>query len=280
MKFRNLTRAQQDEEELERLEAEYRKEFGEQQEEQTEQKQPQEEATTTNEDESWKKRYGDLRSYSSKQLSEKEKQIEDLKKELEKKSSELPKNKEEAEKWVQEYPDLARVLMTLIEERTELVREDVKVVREELLRERHELEREKALETVIKKHPDFLQLIAEEDFKSWVVAQPEQRGPVIGQALYDALYNNETDAKAAIEAVNIYKADRRKAEKSSDKSAAIAVNKGSASQPQVTAKDGKRRFLESEIDKLKPWEWDKLEDEIELARREGRIVYDISGAAR
>jgi hypothetical protein len=31
---------------------------------------------------------------------------------------------------------------------------------------------------------------------------------------------------------------------------------------------------------MKPWDFDKYEEEIEEARREGRITYDISGAAR
>lgn len=278
-RYKNIARAEQEDKELEELETEYRKQFGENQEddENTEvTTQPQENRT---EEDNWKKRYSDLRSYMSKKEAELQKEVEDLRKSLKEKDTDFPKNKEEAEKWVQDYPDLARVLMTLIEERTELVREDVKNVREELTRERHELEKQKALDTVLKKHPDFLELITEDNFKNWVVAQPEVRGPVIGQALYDALYKNETDAQAAIEAVNIYKADMRKTEKKNDKSAAIAVNKGGASAPQVNS-DGKRKFLESEIEKLKPWEWDKLEDEIEAARREGRIVYDISGAAR
>lgn len=276
-KYKNIARSEQDEKELEELETEYRKEFGTEKEENVE---PQ----VLEDDESWKKRYSDLRRYNSQIITDKEskeKEIAELKTKLaSQENMKLPENTEEAEKWVQEYPDLSRVLMTLIEQKTNLVREEVVTLRQERESERRALERDRAMDAILKKHPDFLTLIEEDVFKQWVVDQPKERGPVIGKALYDALYNNESDAKAAIEAVNFYKQDQKKIDRQQDRSAGFAVNqRGQVSAPQANA-DGKKRWKESEIEKLNQWDWDKHETDIDLARREGRIVYDITGAAR
>lgn len=235
------------------------------------------------EEETWKKRHSDLRSYTSKQINALQKEIEDLKKSLSQKQtdSRLPENKAELAEWVKQYPDLARVMMTLVDERAEQsvrpVAEEVQDARRQLEAERIAMARERAFNEILKVHPDFPELIEKQDFKDWVEAQPVQRGPRIGQALYDALYNNETDAQSAIQAVNVYKQDRPKA-KGPDRDAAASVRRTSAASPSNNS--GKRVFSESEVDRMKIWEYEKLEAEIDEAKREGRFTYDITGAAR
>jgi hypothetical protein len=289
-KYRNDDRAKAEDAELEALEAEYKKQYGEHQDD-LEDKTPLDEpaplATTNAEEETWKKRHGDLRSYTSKQISELTAQLDDLKKvvkEKEREASKLPTNKKEAEDWVKEYPDLARVLGTLIETQTEYVKEDVKTVRQELEAERAAMAREKAINAVVKAHPDFLSLVNEQGFKDWVEKQPMSKADGgrgrIGQAIYDALYRNDTDAEAAIEAVDVYKSDMALKNPKKDntaREAATSVKRTTSGTPQSSEK---RTFSESEIEKMKSWDYDKLEEEIEAARRDGRIVYDVSGAAR
>lgn len=291
-KYRNDERAAQLDAELELEEAEYKKQFShepqEEQEEHTPLDTPTPLATTSAEEETWKKRHGDLRSYTSKQINELTVQLEDLKKTLkekEREASKLPTNKAEAENWVKEYPDLARVLGTLIETQTEYVKEDVKTVRQELEAERHAMAKEKALNAVIKAHPDFLTLINEQGFKDWVEKQPLSKSEGgrgrIGQALYDALYKNETDAESAIEAVDVYKQDvaaSKSKPNTQAREAATSVRKTASGVPTDTS--GKRTFSETQIDKMSAREYDRFEDEIDEARREGRFVYDITGAAR
>lgn len=275
MRYKNLARAEQNDRELEELVTEYIQEFDPN-------KKVEENVLPTQDDVPWQKRYSDLRSHTSKLLNEKDRKIADLEKEKEQIQArpDFPKNKEEAKKWLVDYPDLGRVLLTIIEDQTDKVRDDVKGLRDELDLEKAELAKEKAFNQVLKVHRDFAELIDDDEFKAWVVEQPRQRGPVIGQALYDALYNNQTDASAAIEAVNIYKADKKAKDKQKrTPEAALAVNRSSSLSPAPSNGD-KNKFLESDIEKLDRWEFDRLESEIELARREGRIVYDISGAAR
>ena len=291
MKYKNLEREQVEDEELARLEAEYRKQYGEQGEGEEEEVKtpldtPEDLPASTKEEETWKKRHSDLRSYSQKKLNELQKEFDDFKREAAKreKESKFPGNKAEAEEWVKEYPDLARVIGTLMDQKAEehvlSVSDEVQSVRRELEAERTAIARERAMTEILKAHPDFLDLVKQEDFKEWVAAQPTERGPRIGQALYDALYENETDATSAIQAVNVYKSDlaKKAPKKDTAREAAETVRRGHVTTP--SSKDGKRTFTETEIESMKPWEYDKLEGEIEDARREGRIVYDISGAAR
>lgn len=289
MAYRNQERIDREEKELEELEAEYRKQYGGENQEKEVDDNPLENPgpelpTLNKEEETWKKRHGDLRSYTSRQINDLNKQINELKNTLaqkEREANKLPTNKTEAEEWVKEYPDLARVLSTLIEQQTEYVKEDVLTVRQELEAERLQMAKERAFNAILKVHSDFVDLINDPKFQEWVEEQPTKRGPRIGQALYDALYVNETDAEAAIEAVNIYKQDMNASKPkkdSSSKEAATLVRKQNPAAP--TDLNGKKVFLESEIEKMKDWEFEKLEDEIEAARREGRITYDISGAAR
>lgn len=285
-KYRNEQRAAQEDAELEELEKEYKKQFSNEPIAEEEHIDPPAPPAATVEEETWKKRHADLRSYTQKQINTLEQQLAALQKEAaeREKDPRLPVNKQEAEQWVKEYPDLARVIGTLIDERAERhvtsVSDEVKDVKAQLEAERLSIQRERALTAIIKKHPDFLDLVNQEHFKDWVESQPSVRGPRIGQALYDALYANETDAEAAIEAVNIYKRDldASKPKKETRNEAALSVRRTSSTTP--TSTDGKRTFSESEIDKMKPWDYEKYEQEIEDARREGRIVYDLSGAAR
>ena len=232
------------------------------------------------EEETWKKRYGDLRSYTSKQLDEiKKKHTEEISKlraEL-KPSVDMPKNKEEFNKWANDYPDLVRVLGTFIEEKTEAVREDLKAVKQESEAIQYRLARQRAEQELLEAHPEFYTLRYEPGFKEWVESQPEKRGR-IGQAIYDALYVNETDADEAIKAINIYKEDikRSKPRKVSTDST-VAITKTNVMSPD---NDGKRTFKESDIDRMSYKDYEKLEAEIDQARLEGRFVYDITGAAR
>lgn len=281
-KYRNDARATQLDAELEAELAEYKKQFSGEPQEPVVQEEVDPPAATKDE-EIWKKRHSDLRSYSQKQLNERDNRIQELERALADKEKQhlLPQNKQEAEQWVQEYPDLARVISTLIDERAEKqvssVSDEVKSVKMQLEAEREAIQRERAMTQILKVHPDFLDLIPKQEFKDWVESQPTVRGPRIGQALYDALYENNTDAEAAIQAINIYKQDKAGPKKERNE-AALSVRKPSTAVPESTG--GKRTFTESEIEAMPYYVYDKLAQEIEDARREGRIIFDQTGAAR
>jgi hypothetical protein len=291
-KYKNEDRIAQEEAELERLEADYRKQYGEKSTEEGNSPPEPVSDAQLQEEETWKKRHSDLRSYTQRQLNDKDKEILALREEISKaekanRQRDLPKNKEELENWVSEYPDLARVLGTMIDTRAEAqitnVADEVRSVKMELEAERTAMAKERALNEVLKAHPDFLSLIQTQDFKDWVEKQPLPKSEggrgKIGQAIYEALWVNETDPEAAIQAVDVYKQDKAGSRRPSpDREAALTVKKTSSGTP--ASDGGKKTWKESEIENLQYWEWDKYEKEIEDARREGRIIYDLSGAAR
>lgn len=287
--YQNLDRIKREEDELQALEDQYRKEND------PEYKAKKEAEAAANkeppavgaEEETWKKRHGDLRRYSQQQLNEKEKaladkerEISELKKTLERsgQTGNMPRSKDEAEEWVKKYPDLARVIMTLIEEKTDIVREDVRSAKSELAETNLQIARQQAFSQLLAAHPDFLDIRNDPKFKEWAESQPEQRGK-IGQTIYDALYKNNTDADLAIKAVDIYKSDTRHSGKTTpEKDAARSIRSTSVEPPPTN--NGKRTFKESEINTMSMKDYDRLEKEIDEAKREGRLVYDITGAAR
>lgn len=284
-KYRNQERLDREEAELAELEAQFK---GETTPEPKNPLAPQPDLPVVDkEEETWKKRHSDLRSYTSKQINELSKEIENLKqtvKEKEREATKLPTNKAEAEDWVKNYPDLARVLSTLIETQTEHIKDDVKASRQELEIERLAMARERAINQILKVHPEFKILINEQNFIDWVEKQPLPKAEGgrgrIGQAIYDALYHNNDDAEAAIEAVDTYKADLalKNPRNTAVREAATSVRKTSPASPADNT--GKKSFSESEIQRMSGRDYERLEEEIDQAKREGRFVYDMTGAAR
>lgn len=276
-RYRNTARAEADEAELERLETEYRKEFGNE----PEVVEVPEVVEETPEEKTWKQRYSDLKSYSDRRANEaraKETELTKRIEALEKKSTELPSNIEEARAWVEEYPDLTRIIKTLIREDTQLVEENVTARFEELELERMEIAKEKAINSIRKVHKDFDDLLNDQYFVDWVDRQPVEKGRT-GQAIYDALHKG-FDAQEAINAINIYKMEKKanKPEKDPSREVVQQVSRTTSTAPSPTG--GKPTFSESQIDSMSAREYEKFEEQIEEARLEGRIVYDITGAAR
>ena len=96
-------------------------------------------------------------------------------------------------------------------------------------------------------------------------------------SIQDALYKNNTDARAASRAIDLYKADTGKRKTTTKKSAAQAVGRTSSSTPTTT---GKVKFSESQVSKMSDKDFEKYEDAIADAMRSGNFDFDLSGAAR
>jgi hypothetical protein len=75
--------------------------------------------------------------------------------------------------------------------------------------------------------------------------------------------------------VDLYKADTGQTKKKTKTaSAADAVTKAPAREVRTEGTGGKRIWKASEIGKMKPWEFEKMESELDAARSEGRIDYN------
>jgi len=125
-----------------------------------------------------------------------------------------------------------------------------------------------AYKELLSAHPDFASLKTDEKFLMWLDQQPA--------SIADGIYKNNKDAKWAIRVVDLYKADNgigKKTKKSRDADPAAVVAKSAAKDVVGEANPEKKVWKASEIGKMKPWEFEKMEQELDAARAEGRIDY-------
>jgi hypothetical protein len=238
------------------------------------------EPVETVEEKTFKQRYGDLRRHMSKRDQEHKEQMAALQRQIDEVSRakvSYPKSDEELDAWMQEFPDAARIFETIAmkkaDERTKQIEERFKEV--DTMKAR--TAREKAEFELMKAHPDFGAIRDDESFHAWAATK--------SRSIRDALYNNDTDWQAAAEAIDLFKAQtgygkpkRGRPSNEDVRAAAEATPRGNrAEQPTVT--DGKKRWKESEIAKLRSREFELHYEDIEAARREGRIINDLRGGA-
>ena len=180
----------------------------------------------------------------------------------------MPKTPEELRAFKEQYPEVFEVVQTVSSLQAE---SQLSELREELgtIKEREkQLEKQKAYEELLRLHPDFDDIKGDEKFLEWLQEQPE--------SISDGIYKNNTDARWAARVLDLYKADtgttKRKRTKS-DSSAADAVTRTVARDVKTTSGND-RIWKASEIGKMKPWEFEKHEQELDTARAEGRIDYN------
>jgi len=225
------------------------------------------------EDHDYKKRYDDLKKHYDTKVSEFKQEIEGLKSGASSQSAQMPQGMspprtvEEIEEFRKRYPEVFEVVQTVSSLHTEA---QVSELREQLgtIKEREkELEKQNAYQELLNFHPDFDHIKQDEKFLTWLEDQPS--------SLADGIYKNNTDAKLAARVIDLYKADAGLKKKSSKKSssAAEAVTRPAAREVSSAKGDG-RIWKASEIGKMKPWEFEKMEAELDTARAEGRIDYN------
>lgn len=223
----------------------------------------------------YKKRYDDLKKHYDSKVNEFKEEIANLRDTMNSRAVEMPRGvtpprtQEELDEFKEKYPDVFDVVQTVASMQTE---SQVSKLRDEIgtIKEREKnLEKEKAYEELLRLHPDFDELKTTDQFLNWLEEQP--------QTLADGIYKNNTDARWAARVVDLYKADAglNKQKKSKRQgTAADAVTKTPAREVTTDPNGDKRVFKASQIAKMKPWEFEKMESEIDSARAEGRIDYN------
>ena len=226
-----------------------------------------------NEDHDYKKRYDDLKRHYDAKVLEFKGEIEELKSAVNQRNVELPqgvpmpKTMEELAQFKDQYPEVFEVVQTVSTMQTE---SQLSQLREELgtIKQREqELEKQNAYEQLLNAHPDFNELKSEEKFLSWLEEQPT--------SISDGIYKNNTDAKWAARVIDLYKADnsigtKKQTRSKKNEDAAAAVTRQQAKEVSTKDKEGKI-WKASQIAKMKPWEFEKFEAELDKARTEGRI---------
>ena len=262
-----------DEEELKQLMEEQGKPKEEEKvEEKTEEVKP--EVELSDEEKSFKTRYGDMRRH----LAAKEKEYNAKIKELEDKLGETkklvpPKSDEDLQAWVDKYPDVAGMVETIADKRAKQMFDKANIQLEELNKAKEEATRSRAENEIRKAHEDFDQLRDSDQFHNWVEEQPKW--------VQNALYENTDDAASVIRVIDLYKVDNgltRSDKKNKTKAAASLVDRGSKTKVDPTESSDK--IKESDIAKMSDVEYAKNADKITEAHRSGKIIYDVSGSAR
>ena len=92
-------------------------------------------------------------------------------------------------------------------------------------------------------------------------------------SISDGIIKNNKDSKWAIRVLDLYKADSglSKGKPKSSTGAAASVTKTRAKSVNLDANSGKRIWKASEVQRLKSWEYEKVEKDIDLAVKEGRF---------
>ena len=280
-KNKNAERIKKDEEELQEL-LKAKEQGGQPAEEikevpnteETNEAKPEDQALSK-EEQSFKKRYGDLRRHMADKDKKTEERIKALEDQLSKATRNelvLPKSEDEIAEWTKKYPDVAGIVETIADKKARERSSDLDKRLENIEKMRVEAVKEKAEAELMKLHPDFSQIREDDKFHDWAEDQPKW--------VQDALYENVDDAKSVARVIDLYKIDAgittKKGE--SKRSAASAVNTRSKASP--TADESNNYIRESQVDKMSDKEYAKNQEAIMEAMRTGKFVYDLSGAAR
>ena len=216
----------------------------------------------------YKKRYDDLKSYYDQKLSEWKQEKETL--EAQSKVAEKqvqyapPKTDEDLEQFKDKYPDVYQVVETISHKMASKQVEDLQSEIGRISEREQKLKVQSAYKQLLHIHPDFDDIKTSPEFLQWLEEQPT--------SISEGITKNNTDPVWASRAVDLYKVDvgidrTKKSTRSND--AAKAVTK--ATSRNVNVGQNNKMWKISEIQRLKPWEFEKFESEIDQAMKEGRV---------
>ena len=229
-----------------------------------------EERPVTAEEKAFKKRYDDLKRHYDKTLNKHKSEVTNLKTQLEQSTNQMlpPTDPNDLAEWRKKYPDVYDIIETIsltkADERAKKLEEKYQFLQEQ----QTQIAKEKAEVELLKRHPDFQEIRATDDFHEWA----QKQDPTIQGWLYE----NADNADLAARAIDLYKMDagittkksKAKAEDVKKEAAKAVTSTKKGNQINVTEK---KIWSVEEISKLKPFEFDKYEKDIMEARREGRI---------
>jgi len=218
----------------------------------------------------YKKRYDDLKKHYDSKLEEWKTEKEYFTNKIDSvqhSTAEIQNDNKNLEEFKTQYPDvyeaIDKISSSKSNDRVEKLEKELDVIKER----EGQLEKEKSYQELLRLQPDFSTLKENKEFLEWLDKQPE--------SISDGIYNNNTDAKWASRVVDLYKADTGNTSKrpivTKKKDAAMSVSRSTTTDIATSGQNNKKVWKGSEIAKLKSWEFEKVEAEIDLARQEGRI---------
>ena len=230
------------------------------------------EETLSAEEKNFKKRYGDLRRHTQDKEKEFQDKLDKLEAQLQaatKNELVLPKSEDEVEAWAKKYPDVAGIVEAIADKKASERSSELDGRLKEIEELRTQARREKSESELMRLHPDFADIRADEAFHKWAEQQPK--------VYQDALYDNAEDVKSVARVIDMYKADNniktKKVTSTADKDAASSVK---SKRTAVDTNDSSSYLSESQIAKMSIKEYEKRQDEIMDAQRKGKFIYDMT----
>lgn len=224
----------------------------------------------SNEEDTFKKRYGDLRRHLQQKENQFKSEVGQLKTQVQQLTAAanqpMPQNKEDLEAWKAKYPQIANFIETIADEkaskRSEQLQEELSNVKVKLT----ETEKEKSFATLKVMVPDIEDIVRSQEFNSWKQNQP--------QFVQEELNTSEDPHRIAYW-INIYQM-ATKAPSKAKKEDKLAVLDASAKNTGVTpsANSGKWSYTQAQIAKMSPEEYAAKEEDIIAARNAGKILDD------
>ena len=217
----------------------------------------------------YKKRYDDLKRHYDQKLSEfkqREQELEAAAREAQP-VYEPPRSEEELEAFKQEYPDLYSTVESVAHMQSQRQVADLEAQLTAIRQRESEVMRREAETSLKERHPDFEDLRGSEEFHEWAKEQPEQ--------IQSWIYENPDNVTLASKAIDLYKLEngitQTKSQPKSKKVQGSAADMVSTKTTSVEANQPKI-WTEREIAAMSLDQFDRYEDEIKLAKEEGRVI--------
>lgn len=225
----------------------------------------------------WEDSYNQYRRHTDKQitaLTNTVKELQDKNAQLTR-SARLPATAEQVTDWMENYPEIVKVVKGLIDREAENIESRTNEQIQTLERDLDHARQDTNLARLRALVPTFDKLKNDENFHKWLGKKP---------GAYQALvYEQNEDVEAAAEVFNAYVSYAKKRSKSASKEENSELVRPTAQAPQLSEDDhgGKKIWRESDLNEMlraDPKFWtDELEQEIDVARMEGRFVQDVTG---
>ena len=221
------------------------------------------------ESDAYKKRYDDLKRHYDKKLDEWKSERDALESanKVTDTGVQMPTTPEEITEFKQKYPDVYKVVESVASMQAEQKTGDLKEKIDSLQQREEDLIVQNAYSELLTAHPDFQDIKTDEKFLEWLDEQPT--------SIANGIYKNNKDAKWASRVLDLYKVDAgitSKKTTSTNKQSAAEVVKSPKAREISDSNSNKKIWKMQDIAKMKSWEFEKLEKEIDLARAEGRIT--------
>lgn len=222
------------------------------------------------EEETFRKRYGDLRRHLQKLENDWRSEKTELQTKIQERQVSLPKTEEELAAWAGKYPDLYKIFETMIMKRET---EATQKITKELSELRATSKKKESLSVLLQAHPDFPNIAQDMKFHDWLKTKSKHT--------QDIMYEDGADPYDAIDVVTMYKAltnpKEEKPKVDGRKQAAETIPSSNRSAP---AFEGEHVFSESDVAQMNERDYLKHEAEISKQIASGKFKYDVSGAAR